>query len=548
VTPASRQASKDPRGAPASQASKGPRGAAWRWSIAIFVATFSLYLLSSGRDRAWGDANGMWDVANHMVDGSIDTKVRWPDDIPPGSDGKYYGIAPIGTSIVHVPGAAVAKLGHWISPRHDALVLPLAVHLAPALLGALACVVFFGLLRDLGIRVRTASLCTAILACSTTTWVYARMPYSEILQLACFLGLFRSVLRVANDPTRREALWLGVWAGCLFNAKYVFASAILGGLVVIAWSLRRQRPALVRVAKWAAVTGVPLAVVALAYNHARWGSVLKTGYEPYLEMYFGGSLFDGMWGMLLSPNKSVFLYSPVLVLAVLALPRAARSVPRLGFAMLATIAPVFLIYCTYRSWSGEWAWGPRFFVWAVPVLLIPLAWWVDAAVSRWRKGILGAVVALGIVVQLLGSALYWDHFIRISIDAKNQWLGQPNRKGSYIPDRNRGFCDSCFEDTYQLLWTPTFQPIRGHWWLVRSIASGETAMQAQADAPWRHYTTLELNLASSYDRARIDWWGLLWMKDATHTWIAGLLIMILLVGGLASGIWMWIRIHRRATE
>jgi hypothetical protein len=542
-----------------------------RWNVAIFVAAFSFYMLSSSREPAWGDARGMWDVASHMVEGEITTTIKWPEDIPKGRDGRYYGIAPIGTSIVHVPGVAVAKLSQAISPRHDVLVRPLAVHLAPAALGALACVIFFGLLRDLAIRARTASVCTAILACATTTWVYARMPYSEILQLACFLGLFRAVLRVAKEPRppepsldppekqgppaaqvdppekqgRRDALWLGVWAGCLFNAKYVFAAAILGGLVVIAWTLRTQRPKLLHVAKWAAVTGVPLAIVALAYNYARWESITKTGYEPYLDAYFGGSIFDGAWGMLLSPNKSALLYSPPLVLAVLMLPAAVKQVPRLGFAMLGMVVPVFLVYCTYRSWSGDYAWGPRFFVWAVPVVLVPLAWWIDAP-GRWRKVVLGVVVASGIVVQLLGSALYWDHFIRVSIDAKNQWLGQPNRKGSYIPDRNRGHCDSCFEDTYELLWTPAFHPIRGHWWLVKSLARDDTQKTAQQDAPWRHYTTLELNLSNSYPRARIDWWGLLWMKDATHTWITGLVILLVLAGGLAAGIWMWLRLHRTA--
>jgi hypothetical protein len=510
-----------------------------RWNLAIFVAVFAFNLLTTSRETEWGDARGMWDVADHMCEGRIDTTIRWPDDIPPGPDGKYYGITPIGTSIVHVPGAALARLGHWVSPRHDKLVRPLAVHLAPALLGALACVIFFGLLRDLGIGARTASLCTVILACSTTTWVYARMPYSEILQLACFLGLFRAVLRVAKgrsegvrpptseagrappDLARREALWLGVWAGCLLNAKYVFAAAILGGLVVVAWTLRKRRAELLHVAKWSAVTGVPLVVIALVYNAARWGSITKTGYEPYLDQYFGGSVFDGAWGMLASPNKSALLYSPPLVLAALALPRAVRAMPRLGFAMLAMVVPVFVIYCTYRSWSGDWAWGPRFFVWAVPVMLVPLAWFVDA--------------------------LYWDHFIRISSDAKTQWLGKPERKGSYIPERGRGHCDSCFEDTYQLLWTPAFQPIRGNWWLVKSIARDDTWQEAQRDAPWRNYTTMEINLANNYPRARIDWWGLLWMKDATHTWLAGLVVMLVLVGGLAFGVWQWLRLHRKET-
>ena len=513
-----------------------------RWAFAIFVAVFALYMLSSSREPAWGDGRGMWEVATRLVDdAAISIQTRWPEDIPPGRNGKYYGITPIGTSLVHVPGAALAGLGHAISPRHDVLVRPLATHVGPSALGALACALLFLLLRDLRIRRRTASACAAILAVSTTTWIYARMPYSEIAQLACFLGMFRSLLRVTAEPTRRDAIWLGVWAGLLFNTKYVFASAIIGAGLLVVWTYRKRRPELGRVLAWAAIAGAPFLVLALVYNYLRWGSITQTGYEPYLDMYFGGSLFDGAWGMLASPNKSAFLYSPPLVLAVLAMPRAFRAVPRLGLAMLVTVVPVFLIYSTYRSWSGDYAWGPRFFVWAVPVVLVPIAWFLD---GKWRKRAAVGVVAIGVVVQLLGAALYWDHFIRIAIETKNQWLGNPNRAGAYIPAKGRGHCDSCFEDTYELLWTPAFHPIRGHLWLVKSLARGDDPKTAQRDAPWRHYTTLDVNLASTYPRARIDWWGLLWLKDAPHTRTLGIAVFLVLVGALAWGVWRWLRLHR----
>src|SRR5262249_16074775 len=145
------------------------------------------------------------------------------------------------------------------------------------------------------------------------------------------------------------------------------------------------------------------------------------------------------------------------------------------------------------------------------------------------------------------------------IDAKNQWLGNPNRSGAYIADKGRGHCDSCFEDTYELLWTPAFQPIRGHWWLLRSLAAGDDWQQAQAVPPWRGYTTLDINLAANYPRARIDWWGLVWLKhachptatglpvadcaDATATWPLGLALLVLFAGSTAAGSALWLRRH-----
>jgi len=335
------------------------------------------------------------------------------------------------------------------------------------------------------------------------------------------------------------------WRGWgLLNSKYVFALAIAGAAALIAWTLRKRRAELVRVLAWTALTGVPFVVLALAYNYLRFESITRSGYEPYLDWYFGGSLFDGAWGMLASPNKSALLYSPPLVLAIVGWPRALRENPRLALALLLVVLPTFLVYCTYRSWSGDYAWGPRFFVWAVPVLLVGLAWFVDE-LTRVKRWILFACIALGVAVNVLGASLYWDHWIRIAIDVKNQWLGRPDRSGAYIPERGRGHCDSCFEDTYEILWTPPFHPIKGHWWLVKSIARGDAdGTVAQVDAPWRRYTSLQMRLGATYPRARIDWWGLLWIEDATHTWIAGLVLLLVFCAGTAFGIWRWIVLHR----
>ncbi|HEY1554441.1 MAG TPA: hypothetical protein VGF94_06370 [Kofleriaceae bacterium] len=515
-----------------------------RWSVAIFFTVLAVYLLSGSREHPWGDAHPVWDVAERVVHhGAIDITRRWPEDLPAGRDGKYYGIAPIGPVLVQVPGAIIAGITRGVARSYDTLVWPIASHLAPAVLGALACVVFFWLLLDLGRTRRTASLCTAILAFATTTWVYARSPYSEILQLACFVGMFRATWRTIEYRTRREAIWLGVWAGCLLDAKYVYALAIVGAAVAIIWSLRDRRAELRRVLGWATVAGAPFLALGLAYNYARWGSIFETGYGPYLGAFFGGSLYDGATGMLVSPNKSAFLYSPPLVLAMIALPRTIRAQPRYGLLLVTVALPVLVVCCTYRSWSGDYAWGPRFFVYLVPALLVPLAWFVDE-MSRAKKAVLGSIVTAGFCVQLLGNALYWDHFIRIAIDAKNQWLGNPNRSGAYVAEAGRGHCDSCFEDTYEIMWTPAFQPIRGHWWLVDSLAHGDDWKHAEDDAPWRRYTTLTVDLSQSYPRTRIDWWGLLWMKDATGTWPLGMALLLLFAGGAAGAGVVWLRLHR----
>ena len=88
------------------------------WYIAIFVAVFGLYLLTSSREPAWGDARPMWDVADRLVQhGAIDIKTRWPDDMPPGRDGKMYGIFAswIGRFAAMAPAASQAQVQQQIA-------------------------------------------------------------------------------------------------------------------------------------------------------------------------------------------------------------------------------------------------------------------------------------------------------------------------------------------------------------------------------------------------------------------------------------------------
>src|SRR5262249_10149785 len=93
-----------------------------RWGLAIFVAVLSVNMLSSSREPAWGDARGIWEVATQLVaHQAIDITTRWPEDIPAGQAGKYYSIMPLGPAVMHVPGAALAGLGHQIAPSYDRL-------------------------------------------------------------------------------------------------------------------------------------------------------------------------------------------------------------------------------------------------------------------------------------------------------------------------------------------------------------------------------------------------------------------------------------------
>jgi hypothetical protein len=211
-----------------------------------------------------------------------------------------------------------------------------------------------------------------------------------------------------------------------------------------------------------------------------------------------------------------------------------------------------LLYARYLFWSGDWAWGPRYLVFALPVLLLPAAelFRVGARADddvagprlparrpgRLATGAIWTALLLGGAVQCLGNAFSWDDFINVSRQAQRGWLGRPDTSGNVLAPYP---CFSCFEEVYPIAWLPPLQPIAGHWWLLRHKLAGDDWQTAESDAPWRRYTTLRLDIKDSYDAAAIDWWP--FAADPGRRWPVILVALALL---LAIPVRPWVRALR----
>jgi hypothetical protein len=513
--------------------------------LALFFTVFWIVMVGSSRERPWGDAHPIYDVAEALVERhqvSIDT--RWPPSIPLGRDKKIYAVSALLPSLVHLPGAAVRHyVMKWAATRPPAqraaiidLSLPLCAHIAPAALGALTCLLFFSLCGQLGVSWRMALWGTAAVGFATIVTVYARSPYSEIVQAACFTGFFARLLRVRQSSDPWGAAALGGWAGALLASKLIYAGSIAGAFLLVAWAWRRDPRALLRLLIGAALGFLPWLLLMLVYNWARWGSF--TSFGPGGGVTFLGKTWIGLFGLFFSPGKSIFLYAPPLLLTLFALPLAWRRCRDLLLVILVTVGPIVYVSASVVFWSGDYAWGPRYLVFAVPVLLLPAVIVFDEKLREARgwvknalRGLLGTALAVGLFVQVLGSAFYWDLWIRVGYTAAERWLGKPNLGGSPLLSMGVG-CGSCFEQMHSLNWLPPFQPIVGHWWLIKHVPFQHDWITAEKDAPWHTYTTLRLDIKDVYPVGRTDWW----MLDYVHGHLQGgitLLVVMALMGILS---------------
>jgi len=165
------------------------------------------------------------------------------------------------------------------------------------------------------------------------------------------------------------------------------------------------------------VGGLPLGIGMLAYNVHYFDTPLAFGQmmlEHVAEEKTGVTsmwqtpLLEGAAGLLMSPSRGLFVYSPFLLFA---LPGTYRAWRKKQFRVLrplsVAVLAIWLVEFKHFDWWGGWSFGYRHIVDTavlLSLLLVPVAEWLFA--SRWRMGMFGVCVAWSVLVQVLGAWAY----------------------------------------------------------------------------------------------------------------------------------------------
>jgi hypothetical protein len=137
--------------------------------------------------------------------------------------------------------------------------------------------------------------------------------------------------------------------------------------------------------------------------------------DPTLPANFPWStpFHAGFLGSLLQPEKSIFLFDPLLLLAIVLLAllwkRLTPEVRAYGAASLLLLLAYICFYARYTYWSGDFAWGDRYVSTAVELVTlvaVPLLMRYRERLGRtiWRAG--WVVVAVSLMIQL-ASLAFW---------------------------------------------------------------------------------------------------------------------------------------------
>ena len=305
----------------------------------------------------------------------------------PGVDGRYYSVFGSGNSLLFMGTAsldagwlgwageherAAQITGDWPRPYFFSTS-------AHALSHAAAATLFFALLRALGLSASAALWGSLFFGFTSTNLLYARLSYNMPLANACVLGGLLCAVR------SRASTGVGgiVLAGACLGAALLVRPAAVTLTLPIAYYLWCVRSDPLRATVALAAGVAPFLAALFAWNALRFGSPLASGYtDEVLATHFDARLSDSIPRLLLSPGRSLFAFSPLLVLGIAGWRRLVRARRAEGLLCLALLLVDFAFYAAIRNWSTPTAWGPRYHLFSVVMLSVPLAFWLDGVLQR----------------------------------------------------------------------------------------------------------------------------------------------------------------------
>jgi hypothetical protein len=384
-----------------------------RWAILLFLSLNFLFLLTStGRVRTTDEVMTLFESESLVLRGStavpqaVAARLFFGRYDRQGQPRAAY--AP-GQALATTPWCAVGRyaLGKMPGVPEGArdLMVGFALTLSSATFAAAAATFAFLIFCAMSIDRRTALAATLFLALATPLFAYSGWFFSEPLSCALLLAAAWSLFgRDDGIPPQRAAMG----AALLGFAVLVRPTNILVAPIFLFAILARERrsgykPAIVA----AAVLGVAVAAY-LAYNDHVFGNPFQFGYPDSAEAGkhvtgFETPLRVGLFGLLLSPGKSIFLFAPPVVLALWGLPALWRR--DRGLATIATISlPLTLgFYARYTQWEGGYCFGPRYLLPALVLLSLALGPMLAEAGQSTRVVAIFLFVA-GVAVQVVGLA------------------------------------------------------------------------------------------------------------------------------------------------
>ncbi|MBK9124092.1 MAG: hypothetical protein IPM16_13385 [Chloroflexi bacterium] len=310
-------------------------------------------------------------------------------------DGHFYNVYPLGPSLFALPfvlpvDLAARAMGTTVTGLIQSrwgVTIMIEAFAASVLVAA--CAVLLYRIARRRLTVPGALTLVFVFAFCTSAWstasrvLWQHGPTMLVLLIALFV----------LDSTRvgrRGALVVGIAIGLSYVIRPTNAIAVI---LFTLYILARHRDVALSYILGGLSVGIPFVI----HNLTVHGGIVS----PYSASFrWSMSIFEAMFGNLISPGRGLFLFTPVLLLGVVSAvyKAATRRARWIDILLLTNVGLHWIVISAWAIWWAGDSFGPRFFTGMLPFLcyflIDPLAAVFDPAHHARRRALVAGVTVL----------------------------------------------------------------------------------------------------------------------------------------------------------
>jgi len=320
-------------------------------------------------------------------------------------NGHVVSFYPIVPGLLNVPAYWFAK--RWLGWEWESNLTRLSKWTS-ATVAALSVTFMFLTLTAICTRLGNAVLLTALYAFATCCWSVAAQSLWQHGPSLLFLTAALALL------VRPQSPWLPLAGFFLGMAVWNRPTNILFAAPVTLWLVVHHRDR--RLIAFLLFAAIP-AVLMAWYSCVYWGTPFafgqghrQTGVHGLHQTGFTGPFLPNLAGLLVSPARGLFVFSPIFLFSVPALAWSIRAgKPTTLCRYLAGGALLYLgLSALWTVWWGGHSFGYRLLIETVPVLVVGLAIAWEKLVCRhwWLQAVFWPAVIVSIYLHFLGARYY----------------------------------------------------------------------------------------------------------------------------------------------
>jgi hypothetical protein len=312
-----------------------------------------------------------------------------------GKDGKIYSITGLGYSLAMIPAVFIEDMFLRATgnkplaafPLHNDWPVLLFASMTNAFFGASLVVALYLYMRTLRILHKQALLLSFLSVVATNLFVYTKHSFAHMMFISFLVWAFYFVKVYSLKKKPAYLLLAGIMYGVVvisYNQTFIYSLPAIGVyyLLLSRFRLRKQFiTTFFRDLIYGFIGVAPFLITYVLYNRMRLGNAGVDAFvvgaqAQILSLPPAYVIVQGIWGLLFSSGKSIFLFSPLLIILLLFWFKMSKKLrPEIVSFSLLFLTYLWLIGTLlggedFLVWHGDSSWGPRYMAVTIPFLML----------------------------------------------------------------------------------------------------------------------------------------------------------------------------------